>query len=240
LTDPAPRFKGDSTVQRRIAGDCKHFLVVKDQQTDPLSSISTTPDETTKYVVATYCQKCRWHFHITVDFWAVREGQVPCNLADEANPLHHLRYLEPTEPMKEREDAECYFACSGPRCPVIVKIQIFPPRLGAELLHKFDNATVLNQRGRNVIAEEPERFAGLPPLTPIHVFSNLKQYLEDAKTETDAGERKKIAKRNKKYYLAFANECDDLFHYLGFTEVREEKEDVSFWILGFLFVFVFV
>ena len=228
MKDPAPRFIGESLTPRRTVGDCKHFLVIKDEQTDAPTSISQAPDETTKYVVATYCQNCRWHFHITVDFWAVREGQVPCSLVDEANPLHHLRYLEPVERPKESNDAEYWFACSGPRCPLIVKIHIFPPRLDTELLRKFDNATVLNQRWRNIIAEEPERYAGLPPLTPIHVFSNLKQYLEDAKTVTDAGDRKKIAKRNKKYYLAFANECDDLFYYLGFTVVREEKEDVSF------------
>jgi len=76
---------------------------------------------------------------------------------------------------------------------------------------------------------DPGRYEGLDPLKPVQVLSNIRSYLKDAKDQAEkdnTADLKRIAKRNKKYVLAFADECDDLFNYLGFTTIEEQGPDV--------------
>jgi hypothetical protein len=52
----------------------------------------------------------------------------------------------------------------------------------------------------------------------------------DAKEAKKPTELKKIARRNKKYMLTFADKCDELFIYLDFVPVEETslEPEVSF------------
>lgn len=228
LTDPAPIFRGIQ-ILRKGPHECRHILMSKAAQSSPPASDDEKPDLETKYVVAAFCSNCRYHFVITVDFTQGRRGQVPCKLSDGENPMHHLRLAASKKHAAEGKyslEAESYrFVCSGASCPVTLDIVVSPPRLPPILFSSILDATELEARGRRVIAGEPERYVGLDPLTPMQVFSNMRQYLTDAKTAPAQGEPRRIARRNKKYFLAFADECDDLFKYLDFKAVTDEPTE---------------
>jgi ubiquitin carboxyl-terminal hydrolase 25/28 len=49
--------------------------------------------------------------------------------------------------------------------------------------------------------------------------------LSDAKGAKSKTELKKIARRNKKYMLTFADECDELFKYLDFVPIEEASPE---------------
>jgi ubiquitin carboxyl-terminal hydrolase 25/28 len=201
----------------------------------PLSDIER-PESDTLYVVASYCMQCKHHFDIIVDFTERGKGQRPCRLSDTDNPMHHLRRVKSWSSHEHSDSpVDKYnpllehhrWACSGRYCPVTVDIKISSPRLPLSLVPTITNASKLEARGKRVIEEEPERYVGLEPLSPIQVFSNIRAYLSDAKSARGPNDLKKIARRNKKYFLAFADECDDLFTYLDFTAIEEEDDTVS-------------
>ena len=73
--------------------------------------------------------------------------------------------------------------------------------------------------------EQPERYQDMTrPLAPIEVLSVLRTYLCDALNKNPA-EKKRIAVRNKKFLLAFSDECDDIFEYLEFVLHLEPSSD---------------
>lgn len=150
--------------------------------------------------------------------------------------MHHLGLVESIysrdNPTKYGQDKYHNFieyhrwACSGPFCPLILEIKISQPRLPDSLLALILPPEKVLARGRKVVADDPARFAGLGPLTVLQILSNLRQYLLDASTAKDKSDLRRIATRNKKFALAFANECDMLFYYLDFTLVSEEDAEV--------------
>ena len=71
--------------------------------------------------------------------------------------------------------------------------------------------------------EEPERYQESRPVTPIGVLHLLRTYLSDALNKNTA--KKRIAVRNKRFLLAFSDECDDIFEYLEFGLVLEPSGD---------------
>jgi ubiquitin carboxyl-terminal hydrolase 25/28 len=237
LADPAPQFHGDPFM-RKGPNDCRHSLIRKENQTSAPTSPDEQPDRDTKYVVASFCARCRYHFDITVDF-RHRGGDVPvpCKLSDMENPMHHLHLVETsgqlagpiTSKPQELPYEEYRFVCSGSHCPVSVEIRITPPRLSKKLLALFLDVNLLQARGEKVISQDPNRYQGLVPLKPIQVLANIRTFLTDAKAQSLKTDEppKRLAKRNKKYVLAFENECDALFLYLGFKEINEIGEDVS-------------
>jgi len=227
LADAAPRFTGIPLV-RKGPKDCRHILIRKDSQTEAPRSNDEQPGVLTKYVVASCCTDCRHHFQIIVDFTLREDRKAPCRLSDEANPMHHLRLVDLKalkEPASNTYNETYRFQCTGACCPVMVEIKISPPRLPLHLLASVIDWPKINARGRKVIAEDPERYRGLEPLSPSQALTNLRQYLLDAKVTPG----KRMAKRNKKYVLGFADECDQLFEYLGFLTVQDDgpSEEVS-------------
>jgi ubiquitin carboxyl-terminal hydrolase 25/28 len=97
----------------------------------------------------------------------------------------------------------------------------------------------MDMRGRREIKNDPDRYQGLPPVKPLQALGYLRQYLYDAKGAKSRTDLKKIARRNKKYMLAFADECDELFEYLDFIAVQDDalEPEVSVFPLK-LFCFV--
>jgi ubiquitin carboxyl-terminal hydrolase 25/28 len=234
LTGDAPQYRGKNLLRKGYQ-DCHHTLMKKVERTIAPVWKDEQPDGSTKYVLATYCSICLYHFDITVDFRRGNDGQAPCNLSDNENPLHHLRLVDSTnsEEYEQRHGSSKYntlteahrWVCSGATCPVVVSIKISPPRLAKELLSPVTNPKKVNARGRRVIQEEPDRFVGLMPIGPQQALTNLRTYLRDAKEVQDPDKLKKIAKRNKRLLLGFADECDSLFKYLDFTVVEEHGSD---------------
>jgi ubiquitin carboxyl-terminal hydrolase 25/28 len=245
LAGPAPQYRGMPLPPRKGPLACRHTLMKKESRT--VAPVSKDEPPSGEYVVSSYCSLCRCHFTIMVSYLQSMGGQVPCHLSDAANPLHHLQLWE-SEYSKEHVEKHGYnkydtvieahrFACSAPNCPVIVDIKIAPPRLIPQMLSLFMDARKLKARGEREIMKEPERYQGLAPVQPLQVLSFLRTYLSDAKTHSATGAEKRIAKRNKKYMLSFADECDTLFEYLDFSLQKGEAPDVSVPDLSFHKIF---
>jgi ubiquitin carboxyl-terminal hydrolase 25/28 len=250
LADPAPKFRGNGSLPaRKSPSECRHALMKKEHQTNAPISNDELPDELTEYKVAAYCSTCLYHFDITVDFWQRKDRQAPCHLSDGFNPLHHLRLVKSTNAREYREKhgvnkydtvTEAHrFVCSGEKCPLVVDIKISPPRLSHSILSLILDTSKMDMRGRREIKNDPDRYQGLPPVKPLQALGYLRQYLYDAKGAKSRTDLKKIARRNKKYMLAFADECDELFEYLDFIAVQDDalEPEVSVFPLK-LFCFV--
>ncbi|KAG0647102.1 Ubiquitin-specific-processing protease 2 [Hyphodiscus hymeniophilus] len=239
LAKAAPQFRGKTLPPRTGIHDCRHVLMKKLERTTAPVSQDQQPDTSTRYIIAAYCAECGCHFDISMDFRSRDGRQTPCRLSDPDNPMHHLRPVAYADG-KEYEDklggynkydtileAHC-FECSGVACPLVVNIKISPPRLGPKLLSLIADPKKVYARGKKVIEEEPLRFEGHKPIAPYQVLDNLRTYLKDARqAQQDPEKLKKIAKRNKRLLLGFADECDSLFEYLDFKVVTEPGPDPS-------------
>lgn len=236
LADPAPRFRGQGSLgPRKDKMDCRHKLMKKEHQTNAPRPDDERPDDSTEYKVAAYCSACLYHFDITANFQQRNDRKTPCNLSDESNPLHHLR-LAKSQTSKDHKDkhgmdkydqwTEAHrFVCSGTECPLVVDIKISPPRLNHHMLSYIFDTAKLEARGRREIKNDPERYQGMSPIKPLQALGYLRQYLSDAKGAKSKTELKKIARRNKKYMLTFADECDELFKYLDFVPIEEASPE---------------
>jgi ubiquitin carboxyl-terminal hydrolase 25/28 len=237
LADNAPQYKGKPIIRKGVQ-DCHHTLMKKLDRTHAPVSQDQQPDGSTRWLVAAYCSDCRCHFDVTVDFkkrWGGR--QTPCQLGDPENPLHHLRRVSSEDAREYEERHGGYnkydtisdthrFECSGVTCPCVVDIKISPPKLGSKILSLITDPKKVYARGRKIIQEEPQRFDGHKPIQPYQAVDNLRTYLRDARLAKEEPEnRKKIAKRNKRLLLGFADECDSLFEYLDFKVVKEDGPD---------------
>ncbi|RDW73824.1 hypothetical protein BP5796_07266 [Coleophoma crateriformis] len=234
LADPAEWYRSTNLPPlRRGDLDCKHSLFRKDGQTRPPASDDEVPGPESEYVVAAYCSNCKHHFEIYTSFKNAFNARNICGKG-RPNPLHHLVLEESTYPeaYKETHGESKYdtiteahtFVCSAAECRAEVMIKISPPRLGKKLLALIEDTRKVDIRGRTVIAGNPERYADQRPMSPAAILGVLLQYLRDAKAK-DPNEVKKIAIRNKKFRICFADECDSLFEYLDFTRYEEGGED---------------
>jgi ubiquitin carboxyl-terminal hydrolase 25/28 len=242
VADSAPQYRPDTLFPpRKGLTDCRHSLMRKNNGEESLADSPQSNDErpTTKsrYNVESYCSKCRYHFQIKISFESELDDPVICHLSDADNPMHHLRL---TKSMKGQEWKDLVglesfkydplleshqFVCTAPRCPALTEVRISPPRLSPKLLAPVLNPAKLYQRGQAQIRDEPARYAGQSPLSVFAALGFFRTYLVNAKSESESGvEIRRIAKRNKKYMLAFANECDALFEYVGFETVEGEVD----------------
>lgn len=105
------------------------------------------------------------------------------------------------------------FACSNPSCPAVVDIRISPPRLSKDRLALLVDAGRVYRRGQRAMKEQPERYQDSRPLNPVEVLNVLRTYLSDALNKSA---KNRIAVRNKRFLLAFSDECDDIFEFLEF------------------------
>ncbi|ESZ96696.1 hypothetical protein SBOR_2955 [Sclerotinia borealis F-4128] len=234
LIDPAPIHNDAHFGERTDPSGCRHELYRKDLQTASLHP-HEDPDPTTICKIAAFCFKCRYHFLITVDYRDWKDGQTPCNSRDPENPLHHFRVVDSR--WLQNSNGVCNFvehrfACTAATCPVKVEVKISPPRLFMSMVSLLTDLQNILGRGQKEIEADPKRFEGHRPLYPIQVLGNLRTYLQDAGGET----RKQIARRNKKFRLAFGDDCDSLLKYLGFELKLEpssqpEDEFAQFWTL---------
>lgn len=236
LADPPPLFKDGIYERRKDESDCHHSLMSKTQTDAPVSN-DEQPTGSTRYVVAAYCMKCRFHFKIIASFRYRNGRHSPCSLSDDDNPMHHLRLVQSiySSDDPDQYDLDKYsnfveyhrWVCSAAFCPLTLEIKISPPRLEDSLLSLILSPEKVLARGKKVIAEDPNRYAGLGPLTVLQILGNLRTYLLDAKAARDKSELKRIAARNKKFVLAFADDCSSLFNYLGFTHIKEQDPEVD-------------
>lgn len=240
LSDPAQQFRNKPII-RRAQNDCRHKLLRKDYQTQAPVSDDENLEPPYHFFVSAICSNCRHHFKITVALDSGERDDI-CNLSQSNYPLHHLILADSSrgqenvksshEPKYEILYESYEFRCSRINCPIVVNIKISPPRLNENLLRLIDDAETLAERGNREIKKDPIRFTDLHPVDPHIALKHLGSYLKDALNTTR--EPRKIAARNKKFLLSFANDCTDLFDYLDFTIIEEQTEEDElsyFWSL---------
>lgn len=234
LIDPPAIYRegGKHYPYRTLPNDCPHQLRRKDLQTFA-PAVDERPSTASKYISASYCARCLWHFDVIANFTRRPGRDTPCELGT-LFPLHHFQYVRTKnrtqsdkEKINEKYDnfKEIHtFACSNPACPVVVDIRISPPRFNKERLAPLWDTAKVFKRGQKAIKEQPERYHDSRPLSPIEVLSVLRTYLSDALNKNPAV-KKRIAVRNKRFLLAFLDECDDIFEYLEFVPLLEQSDD---------------
>lgn len=229
LTDPPEIYKGGTAKPRILKGDCHHTLYRKDTQSET-PNFDQVPSEGSKYISASYCGRCLHHFDVIADYGLRPERKKTCR-PGSLFPLHHLRHVE----SETRSDLEVpqgddkydawiekhIWVCSAPNCPVVIEIRITPPRLNREHADILVNPERLIARGKRTIESDRVRYEGSNPLVPAEVLSVLRAYLTDALL----GQKKRVAARNKKFKLSFADECDTVFEYLDF--IPQLDDDVG-------------
>jgi ubiquitin carboxyl-terminal hydrolase 25/28 len=169
------------------------------------------------------------HFDVITDYTRRPGREEPCGPGTNF-PLHHFQYchtkrreITGNEIGQDKYDAysEIHtFVCSAPNCPVVVDIRITPPRLNKDRLAGLWDPAKVFKRGQRVLEEHVGRFQKESPVSPVEVLSILRTYLLDALHKAPT-ETKRIAVRNKKFQLAFSDECDVLFEYLDFESRME-------------------
>lgn len=223
LTDPAPHYQNDGQLPMVVVtGSCRHKYMTKQDQSH-LPRFDSKPDKSTLCRVASFCQECRCHMLLMVDFRS-GSGEQPC--PNPQYPLHHFVHVPQSSscrrksadlPKGERWTDQQRFECSSPCCPAAVTVRIRPPRITPEWETLLTDAARIKERADIVMKMAPERFEGIAHPLPINVLMNLRSYLNNALRNPGA---KKIASLNKKFVTSFGDygqPCRELLEYLGFT-----------------------
>lgn len=236
LSSPPPHFDPDTTPQASVPRrNCRHnFMLKHEQSKEPI--VGTDPTNETVYKVATFCQRCRWHVDVIVDFRNADAESSPCHLSIKEYPLHHFIFLgedtQSTDAYGENNIPRAFrFKCSAPRCPVFLHISVRPQRFTDVDINLMTNATKLRQR-----LEAAKQLAGERADTnvarPIDALDYLNTYLADSLKPTKGKSR--IPFLNRKFLKTFGQDCDRILVGLGFThelEQNEDGEDISVWNL---------
>lgn len=219
LTDTPPKFfpKQQAKVTVVGRGACRHKFMLKKEQS-VLSKTTAEPDTLTVYKVATFCQDCRWHLDLSVDY---RNG-LPSGRScpNEDYPLHHLQYL-PARTIIDRSRGpdhgteQHYFQCSYAACAVKVTAKLAPPRMTPDFLQLFTEEA-LEQRSELAIKLDPIRFKDHKKYGPYDALSTLQKYIHDA-LHTDDPTKARFSETNRVYFLNLGPSCTALMERVGFT-----------------------
>ncbi|KAI4282274.1 MAG: hypothetical protein L6R35_005449, partial [Caloplaca aegaea] len=208
---------------------CKHKWALKDSQCN-LPLIIGRPDPKVVSIVAAFCEHCRCHLDLSIDFRGGGRDSCP----SEASPLHHFTYqpeisrprYQPengakTDNLSEWEDLT-WFQCSAIDCSAKLKIQIRSPRLRPEWVELLTDKDLIKSRSEKAIADDPVRFEGIAVPAPCDVLSNLRTYILNALKHPG---RRNISANNKKWLLCLGDPCSELLEHIGFR-----REDDS-WLV---------
>ena len=213
LADCPEKREDGSIVPIAIAHDsCRHKYMFKPKQSILPEALS---DASSYYKIASYCQDCRYHLDLVVDF---REPQCKRPCPNQSFPLHHLRRL--LVPPRSRIAAdgqdgheEHTFVCSSPRCSVVVTVSIRPPRLRSQHLSLLLDPEKINERVHSEIDAAPDRFKDATIPSPANVIYTLKRYIDDVLARRES---RRVSATNKAFMMSLGEPCRDLLQYLGF------------------------
>jgi ubiquitin carboxyl-terminal hydrolase 25/28 len=227
LTSPPLPHDPDA---RRVAAvpvrNCRHDLKIKTEQS--YTPQNDTPASGKLYKVATYCQKCRWHINLNVDYHEDNYKSEPCGKATKDYVLHHFIFVsEETEkdhPMGNSNTERAYnFQCSAPRCPVELRVEMHPPRFSDHDLELLTNKAVLRQRLEKAKQLAGDRADGHMARS-VDALDFLGTYLNDSLNPQKGKSR--IPVLNRKFVKTFGKDCDHILKGLGFSfEIEDDDGD---------------
>lgn len=179
------------------------------------------------YKLATYCQNCRWHVDLYVDFrGSLSSKKVPCRQGSGNYPLHHFLFVadesDQEHAFHKNVRRSFRFRCSAAQCPVELTIRMRPPRFTDETISLLTNQALLRRRLAAAREIEADR-AGDQMARPIDGLDFLATYLMDSMNPKKGKGR--IPLLNRKFLKTFGRDCNDILNQLGFTHKNETKED---------------
>jgi ubiquitin carboxyl-terminal hydrolase 25/28 len=224
LAAGAPKFiPSKPSLPGRVTPDtCSHnFMDKPDQSIIPPPD--SRPEPGTVYKVASFCNDCRCHLLVKIEYLGNVPDEVPCPNRDF--PLHHFRHVPhkskarpvstgnlPGGPWIE----ERVFECSSHLCSAVLTVTLSSPRLTPEYVTLLTDKDVISERVRRAEMEGPDRdWEDSEELVgPFEVLYWLKLYITDAMRSL---QKKRISARNKKFVTALGEDCRELLEFLGFN-----------------------
>ncbi|KAF2707431.1 cysteine proteinase [Pleomassaria siparia CBS 279.74] len=214
--------------------NCRHSFLTKSEQSH-LARGGEEPTSSTVYKVACFCQICRWHLDLIVDFRNDDGKNQPCRSLSHEYTIHHFLFCEDSSsfanPFGQQNAPRSYeFYCSAPKCPARLQIHLQPPRFSDQ------DITILTDRGHlRRRLEAARQIAGERADTnmarPVDALDFLSTYLQDSLTPKQGKSR--IPLMNRKFLKTFGKDCDHILKRLGFSNAVEfeEEEPVDVWFL---------
>lgn len=120
------------------------------------------------------------------------------------------------------------FVCTAKDCPLELFIRVRPPQFSNEYVDQLTNRTRLQARLAAAKQADPSR-SELTAAQPIETLDYLRTYLRDSLDPQRA--RSRIPMRNKKFMVAFGQDCDEMLLGLGFKKGDGTQNDDTHWTL---------
>lgn len=195
------------------------FMTKYDQSVLPKPG--TLPDHETVYKVSSFCQDCRYHLDLIVDFHDYEMRNAPCPNKDF--PLHHFVYQE--EDVNEQDvfldhniPKTFRFQCSAKKCPAELSIRMRPPRLKDQYIKLMTDRTLLRRRFESAKQIDPDRTEH-QMARPIDGLDFLSKYMNDSLHPQKGKTR--IPLLNRKFLVTYGRDCDEMLSEFGFTREVE-------------------
>lgn len=179
------------------------------------------PDQKTVYKVASFCQNCRFHLDLVVDFSDYEIRNSPCPSKDY--PLHHFIYqaedVSEGNMLGNSNVPKTYrFQCSSTKCPAELRIRMRPPRLKDEHIRLMTDRILLRKRLESAKILDPGR-TDHRMARPVDGYDFLSTYLKDSLNPTRGKSR--VPLLNRKFLVTFGRDCDEMLRGLGFSREIE-------------------
>jgi len=191
------------------------FMTKHDQSVLPNPGI--LPDHETVYKVSSFCQNCRYHLDLIVDFHDYEIRNMPCPNKDF--PLHHFVYQE--EDINGQDvflnhniPKTFRFQCSANKCPAELRIRMRPPRLKDQYIRLMTDRTLLRRRLESAKQIDPDR-TDYQMARPIDGLDFLIRYMNDSLYPQKGKTR--IPLLNRKFLVTYGRDCDEMLSEFGFT-----------------------
>jgi ubiquitin carboxyl-terminal hydrolase 25/28 len=206
----------------------------KDEQTHVPQSHNDF-DRSFTYQVASFCNKCRWHFDVLIGFFHHVSERTLCGKANKDFPMHHFLFNgEKDEPVIDgiQSNSRTFsFQCSAPHCPIGLRIRVTPPRLTEEDVVLLTDQKVLRRRWEDAKRIDKNR-AEDAMARRVDPVDFLNTYLQDSLNPVKG--KTCIPFLNRKFLKTFGKDCDAILKKLGFTNVVEldaKGESTEVWYL---------
>ncbi|KAI1613706.1 ubiquitin thiolesterase [Exophiala viscosa] len=231
LADSPLRF-----IQTQYLGDlipltsCRHKFGLKPKQSNP-AVLDERPGPQTIWTVAAFCQVCRLHLQVKVDY-TIRFQEPPC--PNDDHPLHHLVRSEYQEPLErnawlrqnpESRDEVYTYKCSSKTCSATVTVRLSPPVLRPSDVRTLVDADLLQQRTKDAFREREGNTEGMKHPGPVDVLTDLRAYIKNSWKAREDVKYRSINLSNRRFIVRFGpegNACKDVLEHLGFQLVPGE------------------
>ncbi|OIW26512.1 cysteine proteinase [Coniochaeta ligniaria NRRL 30616] len=198
------------------------------------------PEATVKsQLISCICRHCKYHFlfHFEQDSPSICPTPHNSNNENGKAALCHLVLAESQVMVPTAEDVfnpvtqTGTWRCSSPTCSFKVSVAISKPRMKMEHIKLVvDEKRIAHQR-QQAIELDPVRFnpQTLKNDMEYTALTTLNAYLRDCLGKTVDEQPKRIATRNKRFYIQFGASSSHIFEYLGLEKRVIDDED--YWFL---------